>query len=194
MKRRNGDVFQAGRPSPPSRGRGLKRPLKGSRSARLRRPLHGGSRKRGRESYVPPLPFLSFLGRPLGRSDDSRPRRMAICVCHSGRPKGEPRRTHCRRTSNSSWLSDRFAAATQLRGGATGQAVGGNSRGLVPTAGFCRLCHRLHHRQASDTRPSRKRLPTPFPPFSPSTPFPPSCQSLPTLFLSPFSAFLIRVH
>jgi hypothetical protein len=45
--------------------------------------------------------WLSFLGRPGGRSVVSRPNRLAVCSTHDASPKGHPRTTDRRNASNS---------------------------------------------------------------------------------------------
>ena len=111
-------------------------------------------KEKGTGAFFHSWPF-GFLGRPLGRRVNWSPRRLAVRVCQIGEPKGAPRTTQRRMTSRSSWRSGRFTAATQSRGGSTGQRPNSSLALVLPPTRRQRLLQSQH--SARSTRPARRR-------------------------------------
>jgi hypothetical protein len=131
----------------PNRSARMESGVVGAALQDARRRRHTGTRRRRAENEGVRSFCASFLGRPRGRKDDSKPRRFAVRPCHVASPYGEPLLTLCRNASNSSAVSARFNPASHSRGGLLGQSSGIRRKAVPPPSGPA----------APD-----KRFPTPF--------------------------------
>jgi hypothetical protein len=100
---------------------------------------------------------VGFLGRPMGRVVDSRPRRAITSACQSGRPNGWPRRMLRPIASSSAGVIGALTRSPQSLGRVTGQASRVGASGMVePAARWARLPH--FQSSARATRPARRAL------------------------------------
>ena len=94
-------------------------------------------------------PFFGFLGRPWGRTVDSKPKRRIVRLLHSSPPNGLPRWT----AASSAGVSGVFTWSSQLGFRGNGQPANTSLSGADP----CSQWYRLPQRHCSARRTSFAR-------------------------------------